>query len=144
MTFPPNLTSVGTSSSSYYKRSPRKGYIHKILSQLRRLWRDLIYYLKKNPFKVFILVILPLITGGALTGLLSRFGLRLPASIERLIAKMGGSSGASMGGTSIGRGRGGALRFQREKYEGPTSGLGKAVGAMGGASGLMSVAKMFV
>jgi hypothetical protein len=138
-----NLLSAGSRSSSYYKRSPRKGYIHKILSQLRRLWRDLIYYLKKNPIKVFVLVIMPLITGGALTGLLSRFGLRFPTSIERIIAKMGGS-GASVGATSIGRGRDGTLQFQRERYDGPLGGVGKAMDAMGGASGLMNVAKMFI
>jgi hypothetical protein len=106
--------------------------------------RDLIYYLKKNPIKVFVLVIMPLITGGALTGLLSRFGLRLPTSIQRVVAKIGGGSGASIGAMTIGRGRDGALQFQRERYEGPLSGVGKAVGAMGGANGLMNVAKMFI
>jgi hypothetical protein len=87
---------------------------------------------------------MPLITGGALTGLLSRFGLRLPTSIERVIAKMGGSSGASVGATTIGRGRDGTLQFERERYDGPLGGVGKAMNTMGGASGLMNVAKMFI
>lgn len=56
------------------------------------------YYAKRHPFKVFMLVIMPLITGGALTALLARFGLRLPRSIERMMgvaAKAG--SGDSLG-----------------------------------------------
>ncbi|PMD19792.1 hypothetical protein NA56DRAFT_647084, partial [Hyaloscypha hepaticicola] len=71
----------GHRSSSYYKRSPRSGFINRMYTKLRRLLRDLIYYMKKHPMKVFMLVIMPLITGGALTGLLAKFGLRLPAGI---------------------------------------------------------------
>ncbi|KAG4414437.1 hypothetical protein IFR04_012400, partial [Cadophora malorum] len=56
------------SSSSFYKRSPRSGYLNRIYHKLRRLLRDLVYYMKKHPMKVFILVVMPLITGGALTG----------------------------------------------------------------------------
>ncbi|KAK2020630.1 hypothetical protein LX32DRAFT_606183 [Colletotrichum zoysiae] len=70
---------------SYYKRSPRSGFVQKTLKQVKRLWRDLVYYAKKHPYKVFALVIMPLITGGFLTALLARFGLRLPPGIERMI-----------------------------------------------------------
>jgi hypothetical protein len=98
--------------------------------------------MKKNPVKVFVLVIMPLITGGALTTLLSRFGIRLPHGIEKIIRAMGGGGGgATMG---VGRGRNGELQFERERYEGPLGGMGAAVGAMGGASGLISMAKMFM
>ena len=110
------------------------------MHQLRRLWRDLIYYARKNPLKVFMLAIMPLITGGALTGLLARFGVRLPRGLESMIRALGGHGG----GVGIGRGRNGSMQFEREKYEGPLSGVGAAMGAMGGASGLMSVAKMFL
>lgn len=98
--------------------------------QLRRLLRDLAYYLKKHPMKVFMLVIMPLITGGALTGLLSAFGLRLPVGVE----KMFGMPGRGFGGPSVGMGRSG-LHFERERFDGP---LG------GGVGGLMNVAKMFM
>lgn len=86
--------------------------------------------MKKNPIKVFMLVIMPLITGGALTALLAKIGLRLPHSIERVIRSMGGG--------------GSELQFERERYEGPLGGMGAAMGAMGGASGLINVAKMFM
>jgi hypothetical protein len=100
-----------------------------MLHQLRRLWRDLIYYAKKNPLKVFMLVIMPLLTSGALIGLLSRFGIRLPGGLDRMLRNMGG---------------GGSMHMERERYEGPIGGVGAAMGAMGGASGLMNVAKMFM
>lgn len=90
--------------------------------------------MKRHPLKVFMLVIMPLITGGALTGLLRQFGIRLPHGVERMFGAMGGMGGM---GEGIGRGRNGELQFERERYEGP-------LGAMGGASGLMSVAKMFL
>jgi hypothetical protein len=45
-----------------------------------------VHYAKTHPAKVFALVIVPLLTGGALTAMLARVGLRLPHSIERLVA----------------------------------------------------------
>lgn len=70
---------------SYYKRSPREGFLQRCLKQLKRLLRDLQHYAKRHPWKVFFLVIVPLVTGGALTALLARFGLRIPPSIERML-----------------------------------------------------------
>lgn len=100
--------------------------------KLKRLLRDLVYYAKRHPMKVFMLVIMPLITGGALTALLARFGLQLPPGIERMLgiaAKtasgdsfglmgeavrmaggMGGSSGKSV---NIDRGYDGDMRWER-------------------------------
>jgi hypothetical protein len=100
------------------------------------------YYLKKHPMKVFMLVIMPLITGGALTGLLAKFGIRLPGGIEKMF-------GAA--GVGVGRGAGGSMQFERTKVEGPLgalgglgSGLGSVVGGMGGVGGALSLAKMFM
>lgn len=106
-------------------------------AQARRLFRDLMYYLKKNPFKVFMLVIMPLITGGLLTGLLAKFGIRLPAGVERMIAKLGGRSG-SYGGRREG------LHFEQDSYDGPLSGLGHMAAGVGGIGTALSVAKMFM
>lgn len=125
-------------SSSYYKRSPRQGYLKRIYAKLRRLLRDLIYYMKKNPMKVFMLVIMPLITGGALTTLLAKFGLRLPAGLQKLF-----------GGANGGRG-GGGYEYSRTKVEGPLGAMGglggvaNMVGGMGGIGSAMSLAKMFM
>lgn len=59
--------------------------MNRALKKLKRLLRDLVYYAKRHPMKVFMLVVMPLITGGALTALLARFGLRMPPGIERML-----------------------------------------------------------
>jgi len=128
----------GGRSNSYYKRSSRKGYLNKLYQQLRRLLRDLLYYLKKNPVKVFFLVIMPLITGGALTALLSRFGVRLPPGVERMIAQLGGRSGHGGLESGLGRGHDGHLQFERKSYDGPLGSMGSTAGS------LLSAARMFM
>ncbi|KAI8632509.1 hypothetical protein F5Y19DRAFT_366300 [Xylariaceae sp. FL1651] len=85
-------------SSSYYKRSPRSNFMTRAYKKLKRLLRDLMYYAKRHPMKVFMLVIMPLVTGGALTALLARFGLRLPAGLERML----GIAAKTASGDSIG------------------------------------------
>ncbi|KAF4971117.1 hypothetical protein FZEAL_9924 [Fusarium zealandicum] len=88
----------GTNRSSYYKRQPRQGFIQKTYKQLKRLLRDLVHWAKRHPWKVFFLVIMPLITGGALTALLARFGLRIPPAIERML----GVASRAASGDSVG------------------------------------------
>ena len=91
--------------------------------------------------KVFMLVIMPLITGGALTGLLARFGIRLPGGLEKMFG------GAAGGGYGVGRGAGGGMQFERSRVEGPMGalgGLGNLAAGMGGVGGAMNIAKMFM
>jgi hypothetical protein len=108
--------------------------------------------MKKHPMKVFMLVIMPLITGGALTGLLKQFGIRLPSGVEKLF-NSGYAGGGGFGGSEygVGRGRDGGLQFERTNVEGPLSavgglgGLASMVGTgAGGIQGAMSLAKMFM
>ena len=40
--------------------------------------RRLLAYARRHPVKIFMMVIMPLLTGGALTGVLKQFGIRLP------------------------------------------------------------------
>ncbi|ROW11256.1 hypothetical protein VMCG_01422 [Cytospora schulzeri] len=121
-------------STSSYRRSPRPNFLTRAYKQLKRLLRDLVYYAKRHPLKVFTLVVLPLITGGALTALLARFGLRMPPSIERMLGygaramsgdtaglvgeamKMAGGMGGD-GRVSVERGRDGGLQWERRSYE---------------------------
>jgi hypothetical protein len=127
---------------------------------VRRLLRDLVYYAKRHPVKVFALVVMPLVTGGFLTALLARFGLRLPAGLERMMgmaAKAGagdgiglvgeavrmasGGFGGQAGGsvrTSVERGRDGDMRWERRHVERDGGGGGWGDGLMSG------VAKMFI
>lgn len=84
-----------SSSSSHYKRRPRDGYIERLVHQLRRLIRRLIAYARDNPVRVFMIVVMPLITGGALQQMLRQFGIRLPMGLSRGAGSMFGSSGYS-------------------------------------------------
>lgn len=88
----------GSNRSSYYKRSPRQGFVQRSFKQVKRLFRDLVHWAKRHPWKVFFLVIMPLITGGFLTALLARFGLRIPPMIERMLSTASrAASGDSVG-----------------------------------------------
>ena len=67
---PPLLT-----SKSLQKRRPRDGYISQLIYKIKRLIRDLYRYARRHPARVAMLL-LPLITGGALAGILKQFGIR--------------------------------------------------------------------
>ncbi|KAK3941077.1 hypothetical protein QBC46DRAFT_458544 [Diplogelasinospora grovesii] len=153
----------GGRSPSYYKRSPRPNFVSRVVRRLKRLLRDLVYYAKRNPIKVFMLVIMPLITGGALTALLARFGLRVPHAIERMLGLAGkaatgdsiglvgeavrmasGGLGNSRGGyaatrTMLERGREGGMQWERRSVEKDAYGRG----AGGWGDGLKGIAKIF-
>ncbi|KAL8997876.1 MAG: hypothetical protein Q9169_002958 [Polycauliona sp. 2 TL-2023] len=93
-------------SSSYYKRRPRDGYIQRMVHEIKKMLRNLVSYARRHPVKVFMLVIMPLITGGALHNILRQFGIRLPAGLSTLIGSYGGGKGGYESMSSFG-GRGG-------------------------------------
>ncbi|KAI9880416.1 MAG: hypothetical protein M1830_003456 [Pleopsidium flavum] len=115
------------SSSSQYRRRPRDGYIRRMIHQLKRILRDLYGYARRHPVKVFMLVIMPLITGGALHNVLKQFGIRLPS--------------AMFDGTAGGRGRYDGVY---SSYSGRSGGAG-AGGLSGGTiQSMMKIAQMFM
>ncbi|KAK3197179.1 hypothetical protein GRF29_1536g900446 [Pseudopithomyces chartarum] len=65
-------------STSRYKRSPRDGYIAYLYAKFRELLHRLWSYARRHPFKVFFMVIMPLVSGGVLTKLARKFGVNLP------------------------------------------------------------------
>ena len=69
-----------------------------------------------------MLVVMPLITGGALHNILRKFGIRLPATMSRAVSSFGGGSGGFED-----RGRG-------------FSDLGGA----GGVQSILKIAQMFI
>lgn len=131
------------SSTSRYTRSPRPNFLTRAYKQLKRLLRDLVYYAKRHPLKVLTLVVLPLLTGGFLTALLARFGLRLPPGLERMLglgarvmggggtmgtvglvgeavrmaSGMGGGGGGSHTDVRVERGRDGGMQWERKSWE---------------------------
>lgn len=113
-----------SSSSSYYKRRPRDGYVSYLVHKLQRMVKELWYYARRHPVKAFFAVVVPLLSaGGAIGGLMRQFGVRLPM--------MGGE-------TRYSRGAGGY--YGSSGYDGG-SGAG---GFMGQAGSLMQIAKAFM
>ncbi|KIV94248.1 hypothetical protein PV10_02032 [Exophiala mesophila] len=117
-----------SSSKGHSRAKPRGGFINRV----RRFLRQIYSYMRRNPVKVFFLVIMPLITGGALTRLLATVGVRLPRSLENLV-------GGSRGGADRFYARGGARDFvSGSALPGMGGGIGESIG------GLMNLAKMFI
>ncbi|TPX16988.1 uncharacterized protein E0L32_003550 [Thyridium curvatum] len=167
----PNVSSrsfFGFSKPSYYRRSPRQSFVQRAYRKLRRLLRDLLHYARRHPLKVFVLVVMPLVTGGALTALLARFGLRMPAGLERMLGvgaramsgdgiglvgeavRMASGMGGGMGGggnssVHLERGRDGGMQWERKMFERDYDGYGGSSRGGGGGWGDMfgSVGKMF-
>ncbi|KAF2842767.1 hypothetical protein M501DRAFT_1012164 [Patellaria atrata CBS 101060] len=120
-----------SSSGSTYSRSssyrghrvrPRDGYIKYLIYKLKVLFHDLVKYGKRHPFKVFFLVIMPLISGGVLASIAKTFGIKLPAFLmgAKAAKEMAGGSGGyygskgyddgfDIGGIAKGAGLGGGL-----------------------------------
>ena len=94
------------SGSSYYKRSPRQGYISYLFHKLQRMLRELWSYARRHPMKAFFAVIVPLLSaGGAIHGLMRQFGVRVPG-LDGGSRRMGGGYYGSSG---YGGDRGGGL-----------------------------------
>ena len=149
----PNSYAGSRSPMSAYSRSPRRGFLARCYKKLRHLLKKLKKYMKTHPLKVFVLVIMPLITGGVLTSMLARFGIRLPHVVEKFIAKISGKPtykdflgvGMSVMGTSVGKDRYGQPQFERKRGGGgPLDSFGGVSGVLDGVGGIMSVAKMFI
>jgi hypothetical protein len=93
--------------------------------------------MRRHPIKVFMLVIMPLITGGALTKILAQFGVRLPRGLESMVGGLGRRGG--VGERERFFARGGARDF----------GSGSALPGMGGGVGeslgsLIGIARAFM
>ncbi|GAD96352.1 hypothetical protein PVAR5_5005 [Paecilomyces variotii No. 5] len=68
-------------SSSSRRARPRSGFIQRMIHSIKRLFRDIYHYARRNPIKVFLLVIVPLLTSGVLAKLLAVVGIRLPSNL---------------------------------------------------------------
>ncbi|KPI45895.1 uncharacterized protein AB675_783 [Cyphellophora attinorum] len=134
--------SYGRSSSSFFSSfSNDRGYSRSssarsrpgFLNKLRKFLRQILAYMRRHPLKVFMLVIMPLITGGALTKILGQFGVRLPVGLERMVGGMGGRSGDRF------YSRGGARDFDGGSA---LPGMGGGIGE--GLGGLLGIARAFM
>ncbi|OAL06809.1 hypothetical protein IQ06DRAFT_288670 [Phaeosphaeriaceae sp. SRC1lsM3a] len=133
------------SSTSRYKRSPRDGYLQHLYAKLRHFLREIWRYAQRHPYKVFFMVIMPLVSGGVLHKLARQFGVNLP-EMGGQGARGGHSGGGHSGGNYYGsagygdeRSAGGMGGFDMSTL---SSGIGTAQSLAGGISGLASLAGM--
>lgn len=123
----------GSSSRGHARPRPRSGFINRV----RRFLREIYSYMRRHPVKVFLLVIMPLITGGALSKLLARFGIRLPRALENVVG--GGSGRSRMQSGERYYARGGARDFDRgTAMPGMAGGVGESI------SSLVGIAQRFM
>lgn len=116
------------SSTSHSRRRPRNGYINRLVHQIKKLMHNLYGYTHRHPVKVFMLVVMPLITGGALHSILKTFGVRVPASVSRAMGGMGGMANE---------------RNTYGRYGGDFSGGRREIsGDLGGGDALQSILKI--
>lgn len=55
--------------------------MQRMLRDIKRLFRDIYRWARRNPMKVFLMVIVPLLTSGVLPKLLAMIGIRLPHAV---------------------------------------------------------------
>ncbi|KAJ5500531.1 hypothetical protein N7453_009582 [Penicillium expansum] len=87
-------------SSSSRRARPREGFVQRMIRDIKRLFRDIYRWARRNPMKVFMMVIVPLLTSGVLPKLLAMIGIRLPHAVT---SALGGAAKSNSGG---GGGRG--------------------------------------
>lgn len=127
------------SHSSYYKRRPRDGYINRLLYKIKQLLRELYIYARRHPVKLFFMVVMPLLSSGALHGVLRQFGISLPRALNSALG--GGSLGGSFnsyGARSYSGGYYGSSGYGND-YGGGSDGLN-----LGSLMSLASLAKHFI
>ncbi|KZM23020.1 hypothetical protein ST47_g5634 [Ascochyta rabiei] len=126
-----SYSSSHRASTSRYGRQPRDGYLQSLYRKLRQLWRELVQYARRHPYKVFFAVVMPLVSGGVLHKLARQFGVHLPDM---------GRSGASGGFPRRGHGRASAGYYGSEGYGPPPSSAGAGAGGVFGGLDVQSVA----
>ena len=93
-------------------------------------------YARNNPVKIITLVIIPLISGGALATLLAKFGIRIPDALQGMLGANRGRPGLGGGGYYGSQGYG-------NEYRG--GGGGGGLGGSGiGINEVVGIAKMFM
>ncbi|KAI9808282.1 MAG: hypothetical protein M1825_004739 [Sarcosagium campestre] len=117
-------------SSTHRSHRPRDGYsdgyLKRAIYRAKRMVRRLIAYARRHPMKMFMMVIMPLISGGALAGVLKSFGIRLPGGV--IGSLLGGRRGGFGDDLSSMGGRGGL----------------SDLGGGGGIQSALKVVKMFM
>ncbi|KAJ6020827.1 hypothetical protein N7540_006331 [Penicillium herquei] len=89
-------------SSSSRRARPREGFVQRLIHSIKKLFRDIYRYAREHPLKVFMLVILPLLTSGILPKLLAMIGIRLPHGVMGALGGApAGARGLEMGSSGL-------------------------------------------
>jgi hypothetical protein len=143
------------SSTSRYKRSPRDNYIQHLYKKMQHFLREIWRYAQRHPYKVFFMIIMPLVSGGVLHKLARQFGVNLPQTGGHGRAPPH-RSGANAGGYYGSQGYGRDTYTSSRASGAPTNGGGgmmaslqnidmdKVAGGIGGLATLASMASKFV
>lgn len=124
------------SSSSYYKRRPRDGYIQYMVHKFKKLLRQLYDYARRHPYKVFFMVIMPLISGGILHKAAKQVGINLPDMLKGSAARNNSrGSGGYYGSQGYGH---------EEQGSGGMGGIGNIASTLGGVGGMVKMAQAFM
>lgn len=142
------------SSTSRYKRSPRDNYIQHLYKKLQHFLREIWRYAQRHPYKVFFMIIMPLVSGGVLHKLARQFGVNLPGGGGRHTAPShrGNTAGGYYGSQGYGRetytssqrsggnaNGGGGMMASLQNID-----MDKVAGGIGGLATLASMASKFV
>ncbi|USP79847.1 uncharacterized protein yc1106_07121 [Curvularia clavata] len=140
------------SSTSRYKRSPRDNYIQHLYKKLQHFLREIWRYAQRHPYKVFFMIIMPLVSGGVLHKLARQFGVNLPGGSRHAApSHRGNTAGGYYGSQGYGR-----ETYTSSQRSGNANGGGgmmaslqnidmdKVAGGIGGLATLASMASKFV
>ncbi|EDU45416.1 hypothetical protein L13192_03329 [Pyrenophora tritici-repentis] len=119
------------SSTSRYKRSPRDSYMQHLYKKLQHFLREIWRYAQRHPYKVFFMVIMPLVSGGVLHKLARQFGVNLPQT-------GGGGHQTARGGYSGSSHNNGGGYYGSQGYGRETTTTRTSATANGGGGGMMS------
>lgn len=131
--------------TSRYKRSPRDSYIQHLYKKMQHFLKEIWRYAQRHPYKVFFMVIMPLVSGGVLHKLARQFGVNLPEMGGA--ASRGSYAGHGHSGSNTGGGYYGSEGYGYDRGA-PPAGAGGLMGGIdmqsvaGGIGGLASLASM--
>ncbi|KAJ5022711.1 hypothetical protein J3E72DRAFT_406814 [Bipolaris maydis] len=144
------------SSTSRYKRSPRDNYMQHLYKKLQHFLREIWRYAQRHPYKVFFMIIMPLVSGGVLHKLARQFGVNLP-QMGNQPQHRGSTAGGYYGSQGYGRDTyTSSSRRSGPPTNAPANGGGgmmaslqnmdmdKVAGGIGGLATLASMASKFV
>jgi hypothetical protein len=137
------------SSTSRYKRSPRDSYMQHLYKKMQHFLREIWRYAQRHPYKVFFMVIMPLVSGGVLHKLARQFGVNLP-EMGGAGARGGYSGSGHSGGYYGSEGYGMDSRSRNVNGGGGMMGglanidMQSVAGGIGGLASLASMASKFM